>query len=173
MRRCDMPSTELGGSTMDNEAYLITLRCTWEDQPSESFYASGNLFTTQKVEKEEYLVAQLVCDRLLEMGEETSVMILEQIPAVKSFFDRFSSVIFRKSLFDLMMTFEPWNEKCDWPPVLGPFNPLSLSLNISDISGGKILKRNVYLASRLQASSTIQSSEELVRVVTGSTIFDS
>ena len=75
-----MQNMENGGLTMPNEDYLTTLRCTWEDHPSENSYVSGNLFTTVRVASEEYLIAKRVTDRLLEMDEEKPVTILEQIP---------------------------------------------------------------------------------------------
>jgi ribonucleoside-triphosphate reductase len=115
----------------------------------------------------EYLIALQVLHKLEEMDEEISIMTLAQIRAVRSFFDRINSAISLRSLYDLTMTLAPWNAKCDWPPLLGPFNPLSLSLNISGISGGVIQKKNVYLAYRLPESSTTQSSDEMVKVVGG------
>jgi hypothetical protein len=168
-----MPNMEVGGTLIPSEDYLITLRCTWEDQASENSYASGNLYTTARVESEAFSIAQQVCDKLLETGDETlSIKILEPIHALRSFLDQISSAISPKLSYDLLMTLETWNEKCDWPPLLGPFNPLSLSLSISGISGGRIQKKNVYLASVLPASSTTPSSDVMVRVATGLNVFE-
>jgi ribonucleoside-triphosphate reductase len=131
------------------------------------FYVSGNHFMTAKAGSEAFSIAKQVCDKLLETEDAPQMETLEQIPAVRSFFDLISSAISPRSSYALTITLQAWNAKSDWPPILGPFNPLSLSLNISGISGDEILKKNVCWAYRSPESSTILSWDGMMKVVSG------
>jgi hypothetical protein len=124
------------------------------------------------VGSEAFSIAKQACDKLAETDDEAWAMILEQIPVVKSFFDQISSAILPKWSFDLTMTLAPWNEKSDWPPLLGPFNPLSLSLSISGIFGERTQRKNASWAYRSPESSIILFSDETLRVVNGSIDFE-
>ena len=163
-----MPSMEVGGTQNPNEDYLITLRCTWENPSVGEFLREWQSLYDSKSGERGIFNRQASITQAARNGRRRTVGYdFGTTPAVKSFYDHISSAISLKSSYDLTMTLEPWNEKCDWPPLLGPFSPLSLSLSISGVFGERILRKNGSLAYRSQESLITQRLDGTEKVVTG------